>query len=121
MHLVTPLISHIVNNPDYGKKELESVEMVLAGAAPVGKSIINRFLEKAEKYIIYREGYGMTELSPVSHLVSPKTNNSKIGSCGQGLSDTYTKIVDIVTGKTVGRNERGEICVKGPQVSELAS
>jgi len=34
MQLVTPLISYLVNSPDYGKKELESVHTVFAAAAP---------------------------------------------------------------------------------------
>ncbi len=66
MHLVTPLISYMVNSPDFTKKEMENVHAIIAAAAPIGKSLINRFLEKAEKHIFFQEGYGMTELSPVS-------------------------------------------------------
>ena len=65
MHLVTPLISYMVNSPDFTKKELADVHAIIAAAAPIGKSIINRFLDKADKYIFFQEGYGMTELSPV--------------------------------------------------------
>ena len=56
----------------------------------------------------------MTELSPLA-LVTPE-NIAKIGSCGVLLPNTEGKIVDLETGKAVGPNQTGELCVKGPQV-----
>ena len=56
----------------------------------------------------------MTETSPAV-TVSPK-ENPKIGSCGVLIANTQGKIVDLDTGKALGPNERGELCVKGPQV-----
>jgi len=55
----------MVNSPEFGKEELKDVHAIVASAAPIGKSLANRFLDKAEKYIFFQEGYGMTELSPV--------------------------------------------------------
>jgi acyl-coenzyme A synthetase/AMP-(fatty) acid ligase len=49
--------------------------------------------------------------------MNPSIDNKKVGSCGRPILNTITKIIDIESGKTLGRNERGEICVKGPQVS----
>ena len=46
---------------------------------------------------------------------APK-ENPKIGSCGVLIANTKGKIVDIDTGKALGPNQRGELCVKGPQV-----
>jgi len=58
----------------------------------------------------------MTELSPASHILLPSTKNKMAGSCGVPVASTLTKLVDTKTGKTVGRNAPGELCVKGPQV-----
>ncbi|ODM92779.1 putative 4-coumarate--CoA ligase 3 [Orchesella cincta] len=114
-HLVTPLINHMVNSNNYGKNELAHAHTVLGGAAPIGASLIEKLLDKAGKYFFFQEGYGMSELSPVSHVLLPDTRNTKIGSCGSPVPGTITKIVD-TDGTTLGRNQRGEICVKGPQV-----
>lgn len=38
------------------------------------------------------------------------------GSCGVVLPNTTIKIVDVATGQSVGPNQTGELCVKGPQV-----
>jgi len=86
------------------------------GGAPIGPTLITTLLEKAGKYFTFQEGYGMTELSPGSHLLSPKTKNTKIGSCGEVLPQTLCKLVDTKTRDVVGPNQRGEIWVKGPQV-----
>jgi 4-coumarate--CoA ligase len=60
------------------------------------------------------QGYGMTELSPVSHLTPP--GNYKPGSCGVTAPNTLTMVVDPVTQQELGVDEDGEICIKGPQV-----
>lgn len=59
---------------------------------------------------------GMTELSPLSHFLNPSTRNTKAGSCGRCVPSTWSKVIDIKTGETLGPNCRGELLVKGPQV-----
>ena len=59
-------------------------------------------------------GYGMTETSPVTHM-SPIVNN-KIGSCGEPVSRTRAKVVDVNTGEALGPGQEGELCIFGPQV-----
>jgi long-subunit acyl-CoA synthetase (AMP-forming) len=59
----------------------------------------------------------MTELSTVSHIIPPAVKNSKAGSCGALLPGIKSKVLDPETGEVVvGRNIRGEFCLKGPNV-----
>lgn len=58
----------------------------------------------------------MTELSPLSHILGPSSRHTKIGSCGRCIPSTWSKVIDIETGETLGPNRRGELLVKGPQV-----
>jgi len=60
------------------------------------------------------QGYGMTELSPVSHLTPP--GSFKPGSCGVTAPNTLTKVIDPATGEELGIDQDGEICIQGPQV-----
>ncbi|XP_035711502.1 probable 4-coumarate--CoA ligase 1 [Folsomia candida] len=116
LFLVPPLMTFLVSQPDVSAKEFESVTGIMAAAAPVGPVVTTRLLEKIEKRIIFQEGYGMTELAPVSHLTPVTPINGKIGSTGIVIPGTHCKIVSIETGEPMGPGERGEICVKGPQV-----
>ena len=56
----------------------------------------------------------MTETSPMG-LLSPR-EGWKIGSCGVVFPNTEAKIVDLESGNALGPNQRGELCIKGPQV-----
>ena len=61
------------------------------------------------------EGYGMTEIAPIS--VNTVENGTKLGSAGKAVPDTVIDIVDIETGTQVLTNgEIGEIRVKGPHM-----
>ena len=75
--------------------------------------MIASFKEKAPN-VKWREGWGMTELSPIG--LSTKDEIMKPGSCGVLISNTEGKIVDTETGKNLGPNETGELCIRGPQV-----
>lgn len=59
------------------------------------------------------EGFGMTEISPAAS-VNP-VNNIKLGTIGIPLPSTLFKVIDDA-GNEVPLGERGELCVKGPQV-----
>ena len=87
------------------------VRFCLSGAAPLSQETKDHFEKQLGLPIL--EGYGLTETSPV---VSVNTEeNRKAGSVGINLPYVNVKIVDD-NGKELGRNEEGEICVKGENV-----
>ena len=113
MHLAPPLVGFCANSPLVESKHLESLKYIMVGAAPVGETLVEAFKKKAPT-VHFREGYGMTELSPVVTLTI--VDIFKPGSCGVLLPNTQAKVVDLKTGQSVGQNETGELCFKGPQV-----
>ena len=59
----------------------------------------------------------MTETSPVSTQTSPDDPlDKRVGTVGRVLPHVEIKVVDPVTGETVGLNEPGEFCTKGYSV-----
>lgn len=60
------------------------------------------------------EGYGLTEASPVVSINPPKA--IKFGSIGLPLDKTEIRIIDS-SNKIISNGDRGELVVKGPQVS----
>ena len=59
------------------------------------------------------EGFGMTETSPVA-TVNP-IGNIQLGTIGIPVPSTLCKVID-ADGNELPLGERGELCVKGPQV-----
>ena len=59
------------------------------------------------------EGFGMTETSPVA-TVNP-ISNIQLGTIGIPVPSTLCKVID-EDGNELPLGERGELCVKGPQV-----
>jgi len=62
------------------------------------------------------EGYGLSEASPVTHC-NPLDRPTRAASIGLPLPDTDSVIMDLETGnRELPVGERGELCVRGPQV-----
>lgn len=113
--LVPPIISFLAKSPLMKSNDFDSVDYVICGAAPVGPSICDAFMEKIHPHRVeFLEGYGMTETSPVT-LFNPR-KGAKIGTCGVVMPNTEAKIVDIDSGESLGPMQPGELWVRGPQV-----
>jgi len=114
LQLAPPLVGFLATHPAVTTDHMASLKNIVVGAAPAGQALINLFLEKAP-HVRFREGYGMTELSPAVTFTS-KTTNETGGSCGQLLPNTQMKVIDLDSGELLGAGERGELCFSGPQV-----
>ncbi|RRT83720.1 hypothetical protein B296_00001323 [Ensete ventricosum] len=65
------------------------------------------------------QGYGMTEAGPVLSMCLAFAKEPfpvKSGACGTVVRNAELKIVDPVTGASLGHNQRGEICIRGAQI-----
>jgi len=113
LQLPPPLISFLADHPSIKPHHLESLRYVMVGAAPVGPSLEQRFRKKAPG-IPLREGWGMTELTPMALMTRP--GGEVLGSTGQLIPSTKARIVDIKTGVDVCQGEVGELLIQGPQV-----
>jgi 4-coumarate--CoA ligase len=83
-----------------------------SGAAPLKAELAAECSKRLGCEVV--QGYGMTELSPVSHLTPPGW--FKPGSVGITAPNTQTRIADPVTGAAPGAGQEGEVWVRGPQV-----
>ena len=99
--------------PGGRQRDLSSVADVMSGAAPLGAELADQVAERLDCEVI--QGYGLTETSPVTHMIRPDGEN-KPGSIGRELVDTECRIVDVETGEDVAEGERGELWIRGPQV-----
>ena len=97
------------------KHDLASLKACISGAAPLPMAVAQEF-ERITGGATVVEGYGLTECSPVTHA-NPLIGQRKEGFIGMPLPDTDVKLVDLdEPDRVVAQGERGEMCVKGPQV-----
>ncbi|HJQ72632.1 MAG TPA: long-chain fatty acid--CoA ligase [Actinomycetota bacterium] len=100
--------------PETPKYDLKSVKACISGAAPLPRAVAERFHEVTGGANLV-EGYGLTETSPVTH-VNP-FDEPKHGTIGLPIPDTDCRIVALDDPDSdVPPGERGELCIKGPQV-----
>ncbi len=111
-YAVPPIVLALAKHPAVDQFDLTSLRFVMSGAAPLSGELSQAASQRLGCAVM--QGYGMTETSPVTH-VSPIERN-KPGTIGVLLPNTEAKIVDIASGREAGPGERGELCVRGPQV-----
>lgn len=92
--------------------KFNSLKLTISGSAPLDKNVAVCFENRFN--IKLREGYGLTEASPVVSM-SPIKGLNKVGSVGKALPDIEVKVVDEEEVE-VPVNHVGELIVKGPNV-----
>ncbi len=114
MWVVPPVAIALAKHPLVDDYDLSALDQVFIAAAPSGAELTDTVAARLKCKVL--QGYGMTELSPVSHLVPSSALRS--GAAGVGLPNTLSKIVDPESGETVEQGGEGELWVKGPQVMQ---
>jgi acyl-CoA synthetase (AMP-forming)/AMP-acid ligase II len=112
-HIVPPIVLKLAKDPSVEKYDLSSLKMIFSGAAPLGPELSRECLQRIGCGI--RQGYGMTETSPVTHSSPADPDKMKLGSIGPPAPNTECKLVDPASGAELGANHEGEVCVRGPQ------
>ena len=122
-----PILLAMAKHPLVDQYDLSSLTSILSGAAPLDEQLAlsaqSRLRKGAEDGVTVGQGYGMTELSPVSHTTpdpgceppGAKTDVPK-GSVGYAVPNTECRLIDPETGQDAADGERGELWIRGPQV-----
>ena len=113
-HLVPPIVLALSKHPIVDNYKLPKLKTIFSGAAPLGEELTRACMDRLG--CIVRQGYGMTETSPVTHSSPAPPAVLKFGSVGVPAPNTECKIIDLENGEPLGPGERGEVCVRGPQV-----
>lgn len=111
-YLAPPILLGIAKDPIVQQYDLTSIQTIKSGAAPLGKESETALKEILPNCTI-KQGWGMTELSPLGTVNDD--DDIREGSIGHLVSSTLGKVMD-EEGNSLGPDQDGEICIKGPQV-----
>ena len=112
-YIVPPIVLALAKHPSVDNYDLSTITNVLSGAAPLPEPVARACAER--NGILVRQGYGLTETSPVTHF-NPRDREVKIASVGPAAPNTTFRIVEVTTGQDAPTGEMGEVWVHGPQV-----
>ncbi|NDW43938.1 AMP-binding protein [Ruegeria sp. PrR005] len=110
--IVPPVALALAKHPMVESYDLSCVQHINCAAAPLSADLSDAMGQRLGTNAA--QGYGMTELSPVSH-VSPY-GKGKPGASGIAIPNTESRIVNPETLTDLPAGEDGELWVRGPQV-----
>lgn len=111
---VNTLFNGLLNNQDFVRLDFSHLKVALGGGMAVQKGVAEKWKQVTARPLI--EAYGLTETSPAA-CINPMTLQDYNGYIGLPISSTVVEIRND-EGKSLDFEEIGEICIKGPQVTQ---
>ena len=109
-----PVVLAFAKHPAVDGHDLSAVDSVLSAAAPLDADLAAAAATRLGVPIV--QAYGMTELSPGTHLVPiDRQTEAPPGTVGRLVPSTEARLVDVATGEDAGPGGEGEIWIRGPQ------
>ena len=111
-YVVPPIVLALAKHPLVADFDLSSLDVVFSGAAPLSAELAAEAAARVGCDVV--QGYGMTELSPVTNLTPPGAY--KAGTSGVNVPNQELRIVDPDTGADLDVDQEGELWYRGPHV-----
>ncbi|MFH9468282.1 4-coumarate--CoA ligase family protein [Streptomyces clavifer] len=116
LYVAPPIVLALAKHPAVGTYDLSSLQYIVSAAAPLDAELAEACSTRLGVPPV-RQAYGMTELSPGTHVVPLDAENPPPGAVGKLLPGTEMRIASIEDpGTDLGIDTDGEILIRGPQV-----
>lgn len=97
----------------YQDADFSHVRFFISGGAPCPPRLIRAW--RSEKGVVFRQGYGLTEVGPNCFSMTDEESARKIGSVGKPIFHSQMRLVD-EEGQPVPPGEVGQLLIQGPHV-----
>ncbi|KAJ7665916.1 AMP binding protein [Mycena polygramma] len=118
--IVPPILVVLARHPAAEKYKLSTLRYLCSGAAPLGKDLVHQVKQRLRKtgtVVDIAQGYGLTEMSPTTHLLPQADCDRKMGSIGLLLPNLEARLVEDEDGEVDAEEGRpGELWIRGPTV-----
>ena len=102
-------------SPAYADADFSHVHFFISGGAPCPVELMDAW--RREKRVIFRQGYGLTEVGPNCFSMTDEDSEPKSGFVGKPIFHSEMRLVDPATRAEVGIDEPGELLIRGPHVT----
>ena len=113
--IAPPIAVALAKHPLVAEFDLSSLRTMFSGTTPLDGIVSGAVAERLNCEVL--QGYGMTEMSPVSHAMPRGRTDIPLNSVGLTVPNVRCRIVDPLTGDdieipTVGVSEPANCCVE---------
>ncbi|MGR8009963.1 4-coumarate--CoA ligase family protein [Streptomyces hypolithicus] len=116
LYVAPPIVLALAKHPAVANYDLSGLRYIVSAAAPLDAALAQACSQRLGLPPVL-QAYGMTELSPGTHVVPVNAPNPPPGTVGKLLPGTEMRILSLDDPhKDVGIGEDGEIAIRGPQV-----
>jgi fatty-acyl-CoA synthase len=98
----------------FSEADFSRVHFFISGGAPCPPHLMNTWREK--KGIVFRQGYGLTEVGANCFSMTDEDSVPKTGSVGKPIFHSKMRVVHPESGADVPVGEAGELLIHGPHV-----
>ncbi|GGY07576.1 4-coumarate--CoA ligase family protein [Streptomyces tanashiensis] len=116
LYVAPPIVLALAKHPAVADYDLSSLEYIVSAAAPLDAALAEACSARLGLPPV-SQAYGMTELSPGTHVVPLDAPAPPPGTVGRLLPSTEMRILSLDDpAKDAPPGEEGEIAIRGPQV-----
>ncbi|MEW1580181.1 4-coumarate--CoA ligase family protein [Streptomyces microflavus] len=116
LYVAPPIVLALAKHPLVGEYDLSSLQYIVSAAAPLDAELAAACSARLGLPPV-RQAYGMTELSPGTHVVPLSVEEPPPGTVGKLLPNTEMRIVSLEDpAQDAEPGADGEILIRGPQV-----
>jgi fatty-acyl-CoA synthase len=101
------------DSPRFSDACFDHVRFFISGGAPCPPSLIEAW--RVTKDVVFRQGYGLTEVGPNCFSMTDEESLAKTGSVGKPVFHSQMRLVD-EQGNDVPVGQTGQLLIKGPHV-----
>ncbi len=112
-YVVPPVVLQLSKDPCVDRYDLSTIRMMNSGAAPLTREIVHALYERTKLKV--KQGYGLSETSPTTHMQAWKDWERYIGSVGPMIPNQIAKFMS-PEDTEVAVGEVGELWIKGPNI-----
>ncbi len=98
----------------FDEADFSQVHFFISGGATCPPQLMQTWREK--KGVVFRQGYGLTEVGANCFSMTDEDSVPKTGSVGKPIFHSKMRIVQPDTGEDVSVGESGELLISGPHV-----
>ncbi|MEV0777257.1 4-coumarate--CoA ligase family protein [Streptomyces sp. NPDC050428] len=116
LYVAPPIILALAKHPAVARYDLSSLDYIVCSAAPLDARLAEACSARLGLPPV-RQAYGMTELSPGTHVVPLDADTPPAGAVGKLLPSTEMRILSLDDpGADAPAGAEGEVLIRGPQV-----